>query len=178
MSIRGRWRVVETPNYDMAAAGAYILFDEDGGEFAFDWQGNGSRLHREALPYFFNSLLSDAIASATENASEALDLLEAGRDYLHVHPDVAECPLCGSNERISGLADAIGERLQALTSLKAADAAKEKQQSALSSAEAALTHAEADCRKASAAFDVAQALPARCDRLTTATAALARRRSV
>ena len=36
MSIRGRWRVVETPGYDMAAAGAYILFDEDGGEFAFD----------------------------------------------------------------------------------------------------------------------------------------------
>ena len=36
MSIRGRWRVVETPNYDMAAAGAYILFNEDGGEFAFD----------------------------------------------------------------------------------------------------------------------------------------------
>lgn len=36
MSIRGRWRVVETPGYDMAAAGAYILFGEDGGEFAFD----------------------------------------------------------------------------------------------------------------------------------------------
>lgn len=36
MSIRGRWRVVETPGYDMPAAGAYILFDEDGGEFAFD----------------------------------------------------------------------------------------------------------------------------------------------
>ena len=36
MSIRGRWRVVETPGYDMALAGAYILFDEDGGEFAFD----------------------------------------------------------------------------------------------------------------------------------------------
>lgn len=35
MSIRGRWRVVGTPGYDMAAAGAYILFDEDGGEFAF-----------------------------------------------------------------------------------------------------------------------------------------------
>jgi hypothetical protein len=58
MSIRGRWRVVETPGYDMAVAGAYILFDEGGGEFAFgcltgsihggcdgdaaefDWQGN------------------------------------------------------------------------------------------------------------------------------------------
>jgi hypothetical protein len=36
MSIRDRWRVVETPGYDMAVAGAYILFDEDGGEFAFD----------------------------------------------------------------------------------------------------------------------------------------------
>jgi hypothetical protein len=35
MSIRGRWRVVETPGYDMAVAGAYILFDERGGEFAF-----------------------------------------------------------------------------------------------------------------------------------------------
>ena len=36
MSIRGRWRVVETPGYDMAVAGAYILFDEVGGEFALD----------------------------------------------------------------------------------------------------------------------------------------------
>jgi hypothetical protein len=36
MSIQGRWRVVETPGYDMALASAYILFDEAGGEFAFD----------------------------------------------------------------------------------------------------------------------------------------------
>jgi hypothetical protein len=36
MSIQGRWRVVETPGYDMAVAGAYILFEEVGGEFAFD----------------------------------------------------------------------------------------------------------------------------------------------
>ena len=36
MSIRGRWRIVETPGYDMAVAGAYIQFNEDGGEFAFD----------------------------------------------------------------------------------------------------------------------------------------------
>ena len=58
MSIRGRWHVVETPGYDLAVAGAYIQFDEGGGEFAidcltgaiqgacdgdvveFDWQGN------------------------------------------------------------------------------------------------------------------------------------------
>lgn len=36
MSIRGRWRVVETPGYDMAVAEAYILFDDGGGEFALD----------------------------------------------------------------------------------------------------------------------------------------------
>ena len=36
MSIRGRWHVVETPGYDLAVAGAYIQFDEDGGEFAID----------------------------------------------------------------------------------------------------------------------------------------------
>lgn len=58
MSIRGRWKVVETPGYDMTLAGAYIQFGEEGGEFvidcltgsihstcegddvAFDWQGN------------------------------------------------------------------------------------------------------------------------------------------
>jgi hypothetical protein len=34
MSVRGRWRVVETPEYDMAGPGSFILFDEEGGEFA------------------------------------------------------------------------------------------------------------------------------------------------
>src|ERR1044071_7610756 len=36
MSVRGKWRVVETPDYDMAGLGSYILFAEDGGEFALD----------------------------------------------------------------------------------------------------------------------------------------------
>jgi hypothetical protein len=36
MSVRGRWRVVETPGYDMAVTGACILLDEVGGEFALD----------------------------------------------------------------------------------------------------------------------------------------------
>jgi hypothetical protein len=36
MSVRGKWRIVETPGYDMAVPGAYILL-EDGGEFAFDF---------------------------------------------------------------------------------------------------------------------------------------------
>jgi hypothetical protein len=100
--------------------------------------------------------LTDAIASATEGAGEALAVLEKGRDYLHAHPAATECPLCGSDEKISGLAASIEERLKNLASLIAADAAKKKQQSALSSAEVALTQAEADCQKAIAAFDAAQ----------------------
>jgi hypothetical protein len=60
---------------------------------------------------------------------EALALLEKGRDYLHAHPAVAECPLCGSDEKIRGLADSIERRLKNLASLKAADTTKKKQQS-------------------------------------------------
>lgn len=58
MNVRGRWRIVKTPGYDMSLAGAYIQFDEQGGAFAmdclsgtienkcegnaaeFDWRGN------------------------------------------------------------------------------------------------------------------------------------------
>lgn len=36
MSVLGRWRVVETPGYDMAMAGSYILFAKGGGEFVLD----------------------------------------------------------------------------------------------------------------------------------------------
>lgn len=36
MSILGKWQIVETPGYDMALTGAYILFDVAGGEFVLD----------------------------------------------------------------------------------------------------------------------------------------------
>ena len=57
MSLRGRWRIIETPDYDMGRP-AYIVFQETGGEFAlgcltgairgfcqgdtveFTWEGN------------------------------------------------------------------------------------------------------------------------------------------
>jgi hypothetical protein len=34
--MQGKWRVVETPDYDMAGPGSYILFTENGGEFVLD----------------------------------------------------------------------------------------------------------------------------------------------
>ena len=36
MSVRGKWRVVETPEHDMAGSRSYIRFGENGGEFALD----------------------------------------------------------------------------------------------------------------------------------------------
>lgn len=36
MSMQGKWRVVETLDHDMAGRGSYILFTEEGGEFALD----------------------------------------------------------------------------------------------------------------------------------------------
>ena len=36
MSLKGRWRVIDTPGYDMATPDSHVLFDEDGGEFALD----------------------------------------------------------------------------------------------------------------------------------------------
>jgi hypothetical protein len=36
MSVRGKWRVVQTPDCDMAGPSSYILFAKDGGEFALD----------------------------------------------------------------------------------------------------------------------------------------------
>ena len=36
MSIQGKWRIVDTPGYDFAVSGSYVLFDMTGGEFVFD----------------------------------------------------------------------------------------------------------------------------------------------
>jgi hypothetical protein len=36
MSVRGKWRVVETPEYDMAGPDSFIVFAKDGGQFALD----------------------------------------------------------------------------------------------------------------------------------------------
>jgi len=37
MTVLGRWQVIETLGYNLIGPGAYILFAEEGGEFAFDY---------------------------------------------------------------------------------------------------------------------------------------------
>ena len=43
MSMRGKWRVVETPDHDLAGPGSYILFANHGGEFALDCVNRGNK---------------------------------------------------------------------------------------------------------------------------------------
>jgi len=50
MSVRGTWRVVETPEYDMAKSGSYILFARNGGEFALDWLTDESMTAVKVMP--------------------------------------------------------------------------------------------------------------------------------
>jgi len=103
-----------------------------------------------------DQVLSAAIATATEGASERLPVLEAGRDYLHAHPQSTECPLCASNENITDLAAEIDARLNALSALQKANANKNAEQTALILAETALAQTQADYQKAISTFTTAQ----------------------
>lgn len=100
--------------------------------------------------------LSAAISSATDGAGEVLPLLEAGRDYLHAHPQSTECPLCASDENIQNLAAEIDAQLNALSALRTADSNRKIKQKALNAAEAALTQTRADYERVVAAFATAQ----------------------
>ena len=101
--------------------------------------------------------LSAAIATATEGAGETLSVLEAGRAYLHAHPQSTECPLCTSDENIAGLAAEIDARLNALSALRTANSNRNAQQKALNDAETALVQMQADYQKAVTTFTTAQA---------------------
>ena len=79
-------------------------------------------------------------------------MLEAGRDYLHAHPQSTACPLCASEENIAGLAAEIDAQLKALSRLSAANANKNAQQAALRKAKTALAQAQADCEQAVSTF--------------------------
>jgi uncharacterized protein (UPF0212 family) len=100
--------------------------------------------------------LSDAIAIATEGAGETLPVLEAGRDYLHTHPQSTECPLCTSDENIAGLAAQVDARLKALSALRTANDKRNAQQIALNNAETALTQTLVDYQKDVITFTTAK----------------------
>jgi energy-coupling factor transporter ATP-binding protein EcfA2 len=54
------------------------------------------------------------------DAGESMSILEAASVYFHRHPTPAECPLCESAEKVSGLAERTKQRLELFSSLQAA----------------------------------------------------------
>lgn len=78
--------------------------------------------------------LAAAAAAASEGAGETLAILEAGKQYLHEHPDPEECPLCLSNENAATLAADIDARLASLGQLRSASSQQQKCAAALTQA--------------------------------------------
>src|ERR1051325_4438251 len=65
MSVRGKWRLVETPDYDMAGPSSYILFAKDGGEFALDCLTGSIHDRCQADPVEFTWSGSDEMEPAS-----------------------------------------------------------------------------------------------------------------
>lgn len=65
MNVQGKWRVVETPEHDMVGPSSYILFAEDGGEFALDCLTGSihGRCEGDAVEFTWNG--SDEMEPAT-----------------------------------------------------------------------------------------------------------------
>lgn len=82
--------------------------------------------------------LNTAITQAGRGANELLDIFNAGVQFLRDHPTTTACPLCGSTEKIVGLADRIQAKLQAFATLKAANEVVTTRRKALDNQQQAL----------------------------------------
>lgn len=74
MSLRGKSGVVETPGYDLARPGSYILFTKNGGDFALDCLTGAmhGRCEGDAIEFAWDG--SDEMVPATGNGlAEKLD---------------------------------------------------------------------------------------------------------
>ena len=84
MSVRGKWRVVQTPEYDMARPNSHILFAKDGGEFALDCLTGSihERCEGDAVEFTWDE--SDEMERATGHgwAEIRADGLLEGETYL------------------------------------------------------------------------------------------------
>lgn len=69
--------------------------------------------------------LQESLAAAAEGAEDLVGILEAAQSYLGKRPAPAECPLCESADRVSGLSDRVTQRLQQFSSLQAGQRGKQ-----------------------------------------------------
>lgn len=100
--------------------------------------------------------LADSAAAASKSAGETLAILEAGKQYLHDHPDPEDCPLCLSNENIGTLAADIDARLASLGQLRSASSQQQKCATALEQARNALSLVDTEYEAAAQAFTSAR----------------------
>jgi hypothetical protein len=100
--------------------------------------------------------LAAAAAAVTEEAADKLAILEAGSRYLHDHPDAIECPLCRSEEYITGLAKDVAARLANLATLRTATEKRRQCVIALTNAKASVTQLNADYAKAIMSYSAAK----------------------
>lgn len=103
-----------------------------------------------------DAALAAAAAVVTEGTADLLPVLEAGRSYLHAHADAEECPLCGSAEKVEGLAQTLDMRLGNFEVLRNATAAQRKCNKELADAQTATKRLEVDYRKAADAYTAAK----------------------
>jgi recombinational DNA repair ATPase RecF len=88
--------------------------------------------------------LEAALNAASAAAAETVGLLEAGKSYFHLHPDVEVCPLCESAENVAGLAASIESRLAQLASVRDCRTAHDTSKRRLESAKASLAELDAN----------------------------------
>lgn len=77
----------------------------------------------------------DCIQTIAADAEQVIGVLESACSYLQVHPQPTTCPLCESTESVQGLNQRINERLNAFSTLRAA-------QSKVKTTRANLDHSE------------------------------------
>lgn len=99
--------------------------------------------------------LAEAAAAVADGSADTLGILEAGREYLHAHPDATECPLCRSTERVAGLVVDIEARLAQLGALRKATAARQQQATLLAQAQNSANQLRTDYGDAAKEFAAA-----------------------
>lgn len=75
--------------------------------------------------------LEAALATAAKDAAQMVRLLEAAKSYFAQQAEAPTCPLCGSAERASGLAQRIDERIGSFTTLQHSQTAQQSKEAEL-----------------------------------------------
>jgi len=88
------------------------------------------------------AVMESAVGAVGSDAAETVQLLAAGRAFLHSHPETTVCPLCESPDRADDLADAIEVRLKRLAAVQNAQGTLAKARSSLSRSKASLSELE------------------------------------